>query len=70
MRWNEVLEEGRREGAEATTRRFVESLLKRTKYSTEEIASLADVSMETVKKIKREPRRNRLIHNEPAANDK
>ena len=47
---------GLQDGIELVNRRFVESLLKRSAHSMEEIAALADVSLETVGKIKGELR--------------
>jgi len=43
---------GLQDGFELVGRRFVETLLERSGHSIEEIASLAGVSLETVKKIK------------------
>jgi hypothetical protein len=47
----EVLEEGRQEGVKKATYRFVENLLKDSGLTLEKIAALADVPLETVKKI-------------------
>ena len=46
------LEEGRREGAEEATRRFVENLLKDSTFTLKRIASLAGISIEAVQEIK------------------
>jgi hypothetical protein len=49
-------EEGREEGKENASRTFVENLLKDGLYTQEKIASLADVSLAFVKKVKKEQR--------------
>jgi hypothetical protein len=50
--------EGLERGREEATRTFVENLLKQSSHSLEDIASLTNVSLETVKKIKSELHRN------------
>jgi hypothetical protein len=50
--------EGLERGREEVTRTFVENLLKQSSHSLEDIASLTNVSLETVKKIKSELHRN------------
>lgn len=47
----EILEEGRQEGVKKATHHFVENLLKDSGLTLEKIAALADVSLETVRKI-------------------
>ena len=44
--------EGLHDGIDLVSHRFVESLLKISSYSIEEVAALAEVSLEKVKKIK------------------
>jgi hypothetical protein len=51
IRRKETLEEGRREGAEEESHRFIRRLLKEPSLTLEKIALLANVSLETVKKI-------------------
>jgi hypothetical protein len=46
-------EEARAEGVESTTRLIAENLLRETKLSDEKIASLSNVSVRVIKKIKK-----------------
>jgi hypothetical protein len=48
----DAIEEGRKEGAEEATYRFVENLLKDSGFPLEKIADMANVSLEKVKKIR------------------
>lgn len=47
---------GLQDGVELVVRGFVESLLRRSAYSVEEVAALAEVSLDVVRKIKEELR--------------
>lgn len=51
LKRQEALEEGRREGLEEATRQFIENLFKKSELPLEKIASLAEVSLEIVKRI-------------------
>jgi flagellar biosynthesis/type III secretory pathway protein FliH len=51
---HEGLKKGLRKGAQQTKRRVVEKLIKNSKLSLNEIASVADVSLIFVKKVKKE----------------
>ena len=58
IRHEEGLQEGRKvgrkEGAQQTKRLVVENMIKNSKLSLNEMASLADVSLSFVKKVKKE----------------
>ena len=54
IRHEEGLQEGRKEGAQQAKRLVVENMIKNSKLSLNEMASLADVSLSFVKKVKKE----------------